>query len=666
MGQKCHFQTLISTGVVFHVGEEILVLMCLSLTFTIWIEGFHVMSYRANFASHHTRDSHVGFLCTRSGIGKYNKMSRYFLFSSYHNTKLQLSDKNTLGGNFNSFCEINQKFKHFFIFSIPRYTKRKPSSGAMSAYCVPQTLYVDTNCTHTPTPTPYRYCTISSWQWHQHTFYWMLYQTSRVNTHRGKRDIPACPQTGCEIPMLSLQTWNHTDYTHPISSFHSLPIWLTSWYLQWLHTHQPALLHTHPLITLPCHLAQIFTMATHTPACTLHTHNLITLPSHRAQILLFTMVTHTHRRALYTPTVSLHSLPIWPRPCYLQWLHTHTSLHSTHPLSHYTPFPSGLDLAIYNGYTHTPVCTLTHPLSHYTPFSSGPDLAIYNGYTPPLACTLTHPLSHYTPFPSGPDLAIYNGYTHTPACTLTHPLSHYTPFPSGPDLAIYNGYTHTPACTLTHPLSHYTPFPSGPDLAIYNGYTHTSLHSCTPTVSFNSLSIWTRSCYLQWLHTHQPALLHTHCLIQLPFHLDQILLFTMVTHTHQPALLHTHCLIQLPFHLDQILLFTMVTHTPACTLAHPLSHSTPFPSGPDLAIYNGYTHTPACTLAHPLSHSTPLPSGPDLAIYNGYTHTSLHSCTPTVSFNSLAIWPTSCYLQWLHTHQPALLHTHQPALLRTH
>ena len=51
------------------------------------IEGFHVTSYLANFASHHTHDRHVGFLLARQGKGKRNKMSRYFLFSSYHNTK---------------------------------------------------------------------------------------------------------------------------------------------------------------------------------------------------------------------------------------------------------------------------------------------------------------------------------------------------------------------------------------------------------------------------------------------------------------------------------------------------------------------------------------------------------------------------------------------------
>ena len=57
------------------------------------MEGFHVTSYQANFASHHTCDRHVGFLFTRSSIEKYNKMC-YFLVSSYHNTKLQLSEKN--------------------------------------------------------------------------------------------------------------------------------------------------------------------------------------------------------------------------------------------------------------------------------------------------------------------------------------------------------------------------------------------------------------------------------------------------------------------------------------------------------------------------------------------------------------------------------------------
>ena len=77
------------------------------------IEGFHVTSYPANFASHHTHDRHVGFLSPQSGIVKHNKMSQNFLFSSYQNTKLQPSDKNivahTLGWNLKSCYEVDQK-----------------------------------------------------------------------------------------------------------------------------------------------------------------------------------------------------------------------------------------------------------------------------------------------------------------------------------------------------------------------------------------------------------------------------------------------------------------------------------------------------------------------------------------------------------------------------
>ena len=42
------------------------------------------MSYEANFASHHTRDYHVGFLFARNSIRKNKKMFHNFLFSSYH------------------------------------------------------------------------------------------------------------------------------------------------------------------------------------------------------------------------------------------------------------------------------------------------------------------------------------------------------------------------------------------------------------------------------------------------------------------------------------------------------------------------------------------------------------------------------------------------------
>ena len=41
--------------------------------------GFHLTFYQVNFAIHHIRHRHVGFLSSQDSIGKYNKMSRYFL-----------------------------------------------------------------------------------------------------------------------------------------------------------------------------------------------------------------------------------------------------------------------------------------------------------------------------------------------------------------------------------------------------------------------------------------------------------------------------------------------------------------------------------------------------------------------------------------------------------
>ena len=72
-----------------------------------------------------------------------NKMFRYFLFSSYHNNKVQLSDKfflaHTLGCNIKSFCEVNRKFKHFCCcFSLNQETwQNRERTGA---YRVVQTL----------------------------------------------------------------------------------------------------------------------------------------------------------------------------------------------------------------------------------------------------------------------------------------------------------------------------------------------------------------------------------------------------------------------------------------------------------------------------------------------------------------------------------------------
>ena len=58
------------------------------------IGGFHVTSYQADFASHRTFDRYVGFFSVWRGIQKHKKMPQNFLFSSYHDTKLQPSDKN--------------------------------------------------------------------------------------------------------------------------------------------------------------------------------------------------------------------------------------------------------------------------------------------------------------------------------------------------------------------------------------------------------------------------------------------------------------------------------------------------------------------------------------------------------------------------------------------
>ena len=98
------------------------------------IEGFHVTSYQAHFASHLTGGRHVGFHSLHSGVGKYNQMPQNFLFSLYHKTKLQLSDKNIS-------THTQVKFKillwseskiiaYFVVFLHTALYKRKPRSGA--------------------------------------------------------------------------------------------------------------------------------------------------------------------------------------------------------------------------------------------------------------------------------------------------------------------------------------------------------------------------------------------------------------------------------------------------------------------------------------------------------------------------------------------------------
>ena len=119
-----------------------------------YIEGFHVMStsYQANFASHPTRNRHVGFLLAWHGIGKYNKMSKCSVtFYLVHTTLPNYNSMtriltHTLCGNFELFCEVNQNFMHFLLFfSIPHHTKRNQVAGQnralIGAYRVMLTLY---------------------------------------------------------------------------------------------------------------------------------------------------------------------------------------------------------------------------------------------------------------------------------------------------------------------------------------------------------------------------------------------------------------------------------------------------------------------------------------------------------------------------------------------
>ena len=77
------------------------------------IGGFHVTWYQANFASHHTRNCHVGFLFTCDGIGESDKCSITF-YSVY--TTLPIFNRVTrisahpLRWNFTFFREVNRKF----------------------------------------------------------------------------------------------------------------------------------------------------------------------------------------------------------------------------------------------------------------------------------------------------------------------------------------------------------------------------------------------------------------------------------------------------------------------------------------------------------------------------------------------------------------------------
>ena len=67
--------------------------------------------------------SHYFFYLVHSTISNYNWVTRILA--------------HTLGGNFESFCEVNPVFEHFVLFfSIPRHTKGNPSGRAKLYRCI--------------------------------------------------------------------------------------------------------------------------------------------------------------------------------------------------------------------------------------------------------------------------------------------------------------------------------------------------------------------------------------------------------------------------------------------------------------------------------------------------------------------------------------------------
>ena len=82
-------------------------------------------SYQANFASHHTKDRHVGFLLAWHGIGKHNKASHFYLVYTTTPTynRMTIILAYTIGEKIKLFCKVNPKFKRFLLFfSILRHT----------------------------------------------------------------------------------------------------------------------------------------------------------------------------------------------------------------------------------------------------------------------------------------------------------------------------------------------------------------------------------------------------------------------------------------------------------------------------------------------------------------------------------------------------------------
>ena len=105
------------------------------------IEGFHVTSHQANFASHHTRDRYVVSSLHRGVLEIQQNVLLLFIKSipQYQmTTGVTRILAYTFGLNFNSFYDVNQKFKHFFCFSLYRAIQKgnKKWKGKIVRMCV--------------------------------------------------------------------------------------------------------------------------------------------------------------------------------------------------------------------------------------------------------------------------------------------------------------------------------------------------------------------------------------------------------------------------------------------------------------------------------------------------------------------------------------------------
>ena len=112
-----------------------------------YIDSFHVTSYQANFASNNTRDGQVCFLFARARVGNINKMSRYFLLSSHHNTKLQqcqeyqhtpqiyMDTRNRVMAS----SAVRSEFEVFVLFPMLRANHR-PIHSQNYIFCISKTI----------------------------------------------------------------------------------------------------------------------------------------------------------------------------------------------------------------------------------------------------------------------------------------------------------------------------------------------------------------------------------------------------------------------------------------------------------------------------------------------------------------------------------------------